>query len=174
MVIPKNSQHKELAWDFIRTMLSKENSVQAALNGNGPVRSSTFEDPQVKAKLPYAEQEAEAIRHALVPLPPFDGSAQARDIFIEEMQLCVLSRLALSDQLGECAAAGRASTLIRRQLVPDLDDRQGRLLTGAVAGPRGPRGRRRLRRRAVENRGPSLLQRLLDGERELGDLGEPP
>lgn len=92
MVIPKNSKHKEPAWDFIRTMLSKENSVQAALNGNGPVRSSTFEDPQVKAKLPYAEQEAEAIRHALVPLPPFDGSAQARDIFIEEMQLCVLGR----------------------------------------------------------------------------------
>ena len=27
-----------------------------------------------------------------VPLPPFDGSAQARDIFIEEMQLCVLGR----------------------------------------------------------------------------------
>ena len=56
------------------------------------MRSSTFEDPQIKAKLPYAEQEAEAIRHALVPLPPFDGSAQARDIFIEEMQLCVLGR----------------------------------------------------------------------------------
>lgn len=92
MVIPKNSKNKELAWSFIREMSTKENAVKAALNGNGPVRSSTFEDPQIKAKLPYAAQEAEAIRHALVPLPPFDGSAQARDIFIEEMQLCVLGR----------------------------------------------------------------------------------
>jgi multiple sugar transport system substrate-binding protein len=92
MVIPKNSKNKELAWDFMRTMSTKENSVKTALNGNGPVRSSTFQDPQIKAKLPYAAQEAEAIRHALVPLPPFDGSAQARDIFIEEMQLCVLGR----------------------------------------------------------------------------------
>ena len=92
MVIPKNSKSKELAWSFIRAMSTKENTVKAALNGNGSVRSSTFEDPQIKAQLPYAEQEAEAIRHALVPLPPFDGSAQARDIFIEEMQLCVLGR----------------------------------------------------------------------------------
>lgn len=56
--------------------------------------------------------------------------------------------------------------------MPDLDDRQGRLRTGPVARPRRPRGRRRRRRRAVEDRRPSLLQRLLDGERELGDLGE--
>ena len=83
-----------------------------------------------------------------------------------------LGRLALPDQLGERPATGRTPTLIRGQLVPDVDDRQGRLLTRPVARPRGPRGRRRLRRRAVEDRRAGLLQRLLDGERELGDLGE--
>jgi molybdopterin molybdotransferase len=29
---------------------------------------------------------------SVLPLPPFDQSAQARDIFIEEMQLCLLGR----------------------------------------------------------------------------------
>ena len=121
MVIPKNSKSKELAWSFIRAMSTKENTVKAALNGNGPVRSSTFEDPQIKAKLPYAEQEAEAIRHALVPLPPFDGSAQARDIFIEEMQLCVLGRQTPEEtgaNIAERVDAAAAQDLSRRGAAP--------------------------------------------------------
>lgn len=92
MAIPKNSKTKDLAWSFIQDVSTKANTIKAAINGNGPVRSSTFDDATIKSKVPYAAQEAEAIKTAAVPLPPFDGSAQARDIFIEEMQLCVLGR----------------------------------------------------------------------------------
>ena len=83
-----------------------------------------------------------------------------------------LGRLALPDELGERPAAGRTRALIRRQLVPDVDNRQGRFCPGPVAWSRGPRGRRRRRRRGVEDRRPGLLQRLLDGKRELGGFGE--
>jgi multiple sugar transport system substrate-binding protein len=92
MAIPKNSRQKDLAWSFIRAVSTKEAGVKAAVNGNGPVRSSTFADPQVKAKVPWGDLEAETLRHTVAPLPPFEGAAQARDIFIEEMQLCVLGR----------------------------------------------------------------------------------
>ena len=55
--------------------------------------------------------------------------------------------------------------------MPNLDDRQRRLLARPWPGRAG-RGARRRRRRAVEDRGARLLQRLLDGERELVDVGE--
>ena len=48
MVIPKNSQHKELAWSLVRAMLSKESTLAAALNGNGPVRASTYDAPEIR------------------------------------------------------------------------------------------------------------------------------
>ena len=54
-----------------------------------------------------------------------------------------LGRLPLPDQLGERSATRRTSTLIRGQLVADVDDRQGRLLTGPVAWPWGPGRARR-------------------------------
>lgn len=92
MAIPKNSKTKDLAWSFIKEVSTKANTIKAAINGNGSIRGSTFSDPTIMEKLPYAAQEAEAVRTAAVPLPPFDNSAQARDIFIEEMQLCVLGR----------------------------------------------------------------------------------
>jgi multiple sugar transport system substrate-binding protein len=90
LVIPKNSQRKQEAWSLIVDMLSPKSTVTAALNGNGPVRASAYRDPQVIAKLPYAEAEATALKYARIPLPAFDQSARAADIFVEEMQLAVL------------------------------------------------------------------------------------
>jgi len=90
MVIPRNSQHKELAWSLVRAMLSKESTLQAALNGNGPVRASTYDAPEIQETLPYAEEERAVLKVGRVPLPPFDEAAKAGDIFVEEMQAAVL------------------------------------------------------------------------------------
>jgi multiple sugar transport system substrate-binding protein len=90
IVIPKNSQNKELAWDLVKTMLSKENTLKAALNGNGPVRASTYDEPQMAEMLPYAADEKAVLLVGRVPLPPFDESAKAADIFVEEVQAAVL------------------------------------------------------------------------------------
>ncbi len=90
MVIPKNSMHKEAAWSLIVALSSKENTLKEALNGNGPVRASVYQDPQIETKLPYAKVEAEELRYARIPLPAFDQSARAADIFVEQMQAAVL------------------------------------------------------------------------------------
>ncbi len=42
LVIPKNAKRKDLSWSFIKAMVSKEATLKAALNGNGPVRASTY------------------------------------------------------------------------------------------------------------------------------------
>jgi multiple sugar transport system substrate-binding protein len=90
MVIPANSQHKELAWDLIRTMASKESTLMAALNGNGPVRASTYDAPEMKDQLEYGDSERAVLLVGRVPLPPFDDAAKASDIFMEELQAAVL------------------------------------------------------------------------------------
>jgi multiple sugar transport system substrate-binding protein len=90
MVIPKNSKHKELAWDFIRTLSAPKNTVLIALNGNGPVRPSAYEDERLKKQLPYTQEEAKAIAAALIVPSSFDASLQALAIFREESQAAVI------------------------------------------------------------------------------------
>src|SRR5690606_23731015 len=44
MLIPANSVHKELAWDFVRTLSGPDATIRAALNGNGPIRPAAYDD----------------------------------------------------------------------------------------------------------------------------------
>ena len=90
MAIPKNSKNKDLAWNFIKAMSSKEATLSAALNGNGPVRNSTYDDARIKAELPYADAERKVLAVSRVPLPAFDNAARAADFFKEEAEAAVL------------------------------------------------------------------------------------
>lgn len=90
MVIPKNSTHKALAWDLIRTLSKPENTVRIALNGNGPVRPAAYDDARLQKQLPYTAEEAKAIQVALTVPSSFDDSLQALAIFREESQAAVI------------------------------------------------------------------------------------
>lgn len=90
MVIPKNARRKELSWSFIKAMVSKQSTLAAALNGNGPVRASTYEDARFRAAIPYADEERRVLTVARVPMPAFDEAARAGDIFKEEAEAAVL------------------------------------------------------------------------------------
>ncbi len=88
--IPKNSKNKKLTWSLIRALSSKEGTLKMALNGNGPVRISTYADATFAKSLPHAAIEAEAIKTARIPLPAFDNQTRAYDIFTEESQAAML------------------------------------------------------------------------------------
>jgi multiple sugar transport system substrate-binding protein len=90
MVIPKNAKRKDLAWSFIKAMASKEATLKAALNGNGPVRASTYADQSFAGTVPYAAEELKVLKVARVPLPAFDEAARAGDLFKEEAEAAVL------------------------------------------------------------------------------------
>ncbi len=79
-----------MAWDFIQFVASKDNTVRAALNGNGPVRLSAYEDPRVQAIVPYADAEAQALGNARIVVPGFENGAKAMDIFMEEVEAMML------------------------------------------------------------------------------------
>ncbi|WP_137177403.1 ABC transporter substrate-binding protein [Roseomonas sp. AR75] len=90
MAIPRNAQRKDLSWQFIQTMVTKPATLAAALNGNGPVRNSTYEDNRFRELIPYADEERRVLRVARVPLPAFDEAPRAGDIFKEETEAAVL------------------------------------------------------------------------------------
>jgi multiple sugar transport system substrate-binding protein len=90
LVIPKNARRKDLSWSFIKAMASKQATLGAALNGNGPVRASTYADASFAATVPYAAEELKVLKVARVPLPAFDEAARAGDLFKEEAEAAVL------------------------------------------------------------------------------------
>lgn len=100
MSIPKNAKDKALAWSFIREVSSKRVTLGMAINGNGPVRVSSYADAGLKAKNPLAEVEAKVLKTARGAFPPFPEAARAQATFLEEVQLAVLGRKPVKDAVS--------------------------------------------------------------------------
>ncbi len=90
LAIPRNAPNKELAWQFIKALSTPDATVRAAINGNGPVRPSAYDDPRVQELVPYADAEKLAVEVAKVPLPGFADSAKVDDMVKEEVQAALL------------------------------------------------------------------------------------
>ena len=103
MCIPKNARNKSFAWSLIKELSNKENTLKAAINGNGPVRASTYADARFSASVPYAAAEAATLKVARVPIPAFDNAAKAGDAFVEELQAAVLGRKPVALAMGDVA-----------------------------------------------------------------------
>ena len=121
MAIPKNSKQKELAWDLIRELSSKENTVRIALNGNGPVRPAAYDDERLKKQLAYTVEESKAIQHALVVPSGVQRLARGAD----DLQ----GRIAGRGARPKDAGAGRSSDAV--------EDRAAGQIAAAPAGARG-------------------------------------
>lgn len=92
LMIPRNAKQKPLSWEFIRALSSKAGTMAMALNGNGPTRISTYADQKLIAAMPYAADEAAALKASRIHLPAFDEQARAHDIFVEEAHAAILGR----------------------------------------------------------------------------------
>ena len=90
MAIPRNSTNKDLALSLIQELARPDNTIRAALNGNGSVRPSDYADPRVVDYLPYAAAEGAALGNLEVTIPAFGRTAQAATLFIEEFQAAML------------------------------------------------------------------------------------
>jgi len=110
MAIPRASRHKQEAWSLIRAMSSKQSTRMAALNGNGPVRSSTYDDAELRRMLPYAEAERQVLLVSRVAIPAFDNAAKAGDLLQEEVQAAVLGMKPVQQALDDLTE--RASKLV--------------------------------------------------------------
>lgn len=86
MGIPKNSKSKDVAWDLIRTLSSKDGTLRMALNGNGPIRSSVYSDSRLIKGVPQAAIEASVLPYARPPLPVFGNAQRVADIMMQTSQ----------------------------------------------------------------------------------------
>ncbi len=103
MCIPRSARNKAIAWSLIKELSSKPNTLKAALNGNGPVRASTYKDAGFASRIPYSAAEAATLKVARVPIPAFDNAAKAGDIFVEELQAAVLGRKGVALAMDDVA-----------------------------------------------------------------------
>jgi multiple sugar transport system substrate-binding protein len=88
--VPRNSENKELACNFIRTIISEEGTIRAAQNGNGPMRISAYDDARVAARSEYSSIEQAALRDSEPPLPASSNSGRMLDLFVENLQAAIL------------------------------------------------------------------------------------
>ncbi len=104
MAIPRNARDKQLAWSLIKELSSVENTIRAAVNGNGPVRMSAYDDPRVRALVPYADMERRVLPTAGLTLPGFEQAGRAMDIFMEDVQRVMLGQLEPLAGMRACKA----------------------------------------------------------------------
>ncbi len=90
MAIPANAKNKDLAWSLIRELSTPQNTVREALAGNGAVRASAYDDPKVRAMLPYADEERKSFLSGSPAIPAFDNEAKVADIWNETFQSAML------------------------------------------------------------------------------------
>ncbi|CAH1661636.1 Multiple sugar transport system substrate-binding protein [Hyphomicrobiales bacterium] len=104
LVIPKVAKQKDASWGLISALSSKAGTLAMALNGNGPTRLSTYDEPKLKAALPYAADEAAALKTARIHLPAFDEQARAHDIFVQASQAAVIGSMPPEAAMADAAA----------------------------------------------------------------------
>jgi multiple sugar transport system substrate-binding protein len=92
MAIPRNARNKELSWALIKELSSRESTIRAAVNGNGPVRPIAYDHPDVRQLAPWSDFEKAVLPSARLVLPGFENAAKAMDIYMEELQRAMLGQ----------------------------------------------------------------------------------
>lgn len=103
LTIPKAAKQKDASWGFIKALSSPQGTLAMALNGNGPTRVSTYADAKLTSLLPYAADEAQALKAARIHLPAFDEQTRAHDIFVEETQAAIIGTKPADKAMAEAA-----------------------------------------------------------------------
>jgi multiple sugar transport system substrate-binding protein len=110
MAIPRNAKNKEYSWSLIKELSSRASTIRAAKNGNGPVRLSAYDDPDVRALAPFSALEKSVLPQARLTLPGFENAAKAMDIYMEELQKSMLG--AAEPQAAMNSAKARIEPLL--------------------------------------------------------------
>ena len=88
--IPKNYAHKDLAWSFVRFISSRKSVLRLALNGNGPLRKSTYKNQEYMEKIPWAADELRVVSNGRPYFPGFDGGQRAYDVWSDDVKAAVV------------------------------------------------------------------------------------
>ncbi|MEZ5775021.1 MAG: sugar ABC transporter substrate-binding protein [Hyphomicrobiaceae bacterium] len=97
--IPKSSPNADAAWEFIKWVESKDIAVKRALQGGSPTRTDVFDDAEVNAKYPYA-QNLKAMLLGSHNFPVFTYTPQLVEVLGRELSLVVAGEKPAADALA--------------------------------------------------------------------------
>ena len=100
--IPKNSQHKEEAWEFIKWVESFEIAKKRALMGGAPTRFDVFTDEDVVKKYPWYPKVMWLVMYAK-PVPEFQYSTQMIEVVGRELSLAATGKKTVKKALDDAA-----------------------------------------------------------------------
>jgi multiple sugar transport system substrate-binding protein len=101
--IPASHKYKQSAWDFIAFISKKDSTLRAALNGNGPLRKSTYQDPKYKEMIPWAEIEMKAVEFGRPEFPGWDESKRSRDLWSDYCKTALLGKATAQEAMDKAA-----------------------------------------------------------------------
>ena len=78
--ILKGSDNKDLAWEYLRLLCSKEGALSMGLSGTTPARMSVLNSPQYRQNNPAAAVEAQVAPYCERIFPAFEGSTEVQDL----------------------------------------------------------------------------------------------
>lgn len=99
--ILRGSQRKDLAWEYIRHLATRESHREMAKSGNPPPRLSVLSDPEYIKSDPGGDITIKQIAVARTPLPPFPKVSQAVDIIGEHVQNVVVRGGSVKDEMAK-------------------------------------------------------------------------
>lgn len=78
--VPKAASKKDQAWNFISWLTNSKNDVAMGLNGNGPVRNTTFDDSEYKKINPSGAVTVKAMTYGNLGIPAVPKRPQIQNI----------------------------------------------------------------------------------------------
>lgn len=106
--ILKGSQEKDLAWEYIRFLASRESHFSMARSGNPTPRVDLLRDSEYLAINPGAAIEAKVAPFTRGPIPAFPKMAEAEDVIGEHVHNVVVLGKSPQDEMDKAAEKIRA------------------------------------------------------------------
>ncbi len=113
--IPRNApvSHRELAYDFIRYFSTLKAQTAMALNGNDPVRSEVYENPEFQKRIPYAKVAEQVLPKGKPLLPAFEGTNEVSDIMKRQVGLAITGKKSAEQALVD--AKNQIVSVLKRE-----------------------------------------------------------
>ena len=101
--ILKGSQKKDLAWEYMRFLASKDSHFNMALSGNPPPRIDVLSDPRYSKIDPGAWVDAKIAPYTRPAVPVFPNQPQVTDIVGEHMHNVVIYGKSPQEEMDKAA-----------------------------------------------------------------------
>ncbi len=115
--IPKNSDEaaRDLSYEFIKFLTSRNAQLEMGLNGNSPSRSYVYEQEAYIEEAPYSEVSAEASNYASPLIPAVNGVEEITDIAVQEISRVIKGTKKIDNAMSD--AGKKILAVLEREAV---------------------------------------------------------